>query len=194
MCTVDELTNLTIVQLLTTSTSTLLLRCKNINKDEESDAFLFLVHMNVEFRPQRKKNPRLPLSADLGLPQLYIFLFKGMLEPRVCVEICHSGQDQFWKLEVRRLLQWASNGRIMQWQSSGCPHYLAAVVMNGLKCTLSKSEEKCDPSAKIQMVPLQGRCGTSLCTLFVTQLMLRCNFDSKQWNRADAPFLLICQI
>lgn len=95
MCTVDELTNLTTVQLLTTSTSTLLLCCKNINKDKESDAFLFLVRMNVEFRPQRKKNPRLPLSADLGLPQLYIFLFKGMLEPRVCVEICHSGQDQF---------------------------------------------------------------------------------------------------
>lgn len=58
MCTVDELTNLTIVQLLTTLTSTLLLRCKNINKDEESEAFLFLVRTNVEFKPQRKKKSK----------------------------------------------------------------------------------------------------------------------------------------
>lgn len=92
---------------------------------------------------------------------------------RACVQICHSSQDQLWKLEVRRLLQWASNGRIMQCRSSGCPHYLAVVVMNGLKCTLSKSEEKCDPSAKIQMVPLQGRCSRSQYILFIMQLMFR---------------------
>lgn len=118
-------------------------------------------------------NARLPLWADLVLLQLHIFLFKGMLEPRACVQICHSSQDQLWKLEVRRLLQWASNGRIMQRRSSGCPHYLAVVVMNGLKCTLSKSEEKCDPSAKIQMVPLQGRFSRSQYILFIMQLMFR---------------------
>lgn len=118
-------------------------------------------------------NARLPLWADLVLLQLYIFLFKGMLEPWACVQICHSSQDQLWKLEVRRLLQWASNGRIMQRRSSGCPHYLAVVVMNGLKCALSKSEEKCDPSAKIQMVPLQGHCCRSQYTLFIMQWMFR---------------------
>lgn len=149
------------------------------------NAFQFLVRVNLLVHAQTERD--FCSSADLVLPRLYIFLFEGLLEVRVCVKICHSGQDQLWKLEVRRLLQWASNGRIMQWQSGGCPHYLAAAVMNGLKCTLSKSEEKCDPSAKIQMAPLQGCCCTSLSALFVTQSMLRCNFGSKRQDQADAP-------
>lgn len=140
--------------------------CKIINEANEPDVFLSFFFFSC-------LNTRLPLWADLVLLQLYIFLFKGMLEPRACVQICHSSQDQLWKLEVRRLLQWASNGGIMQCRSSGCPHYLAVVVMNGLKCTLSKSEEKCDPSAKIQMVPLQGRCSRSPYILFIMQLMFR---------------------
>lgn len=97
--------------------------------------------------------------------------FSCMLETRLRAQICHVIQEQHWKLEVRRLLQWPSNGWIMQLQSSGCPHYLAGVVMNGLKCMLSKSQEKCDPSSEIQMVPLQLR-STSRYVLFITRLMI----------------------
>lgn len=170
----------------------LLPRCKTILKDNMPDAFQFLVCVNLWAHAQTEKDFCSPLTLDF-LSSTF-FSLRVLLELRVCVEICHSGQDQLWKLEVRRLLQWASNGRIMQWQSSGCPHYLAAVVMNGLKCKLSKWKEKCDPSAKIQMVPLQGCCCTSLCALCVTQLMLRCNFGSKLWDQVNAPFLPICQI
>lgn len=45
--------------------------------------------------------------------------------------------------------------------------------MNGLKCMLSKSQEKCDPSSEIQMVPLQLR-STSRYVLFITRLMVIC--------------------
>lgn len=181
MCTLDALMTCTILQLSTTTSFTT--SWKNHSQGQHAWCFpVFDMRKFVSSCPNRK---RLLLSTDLGLPQLYIFLFEGMLELRVCVKICHSGQDQLWKLEVRRLLQWASNGRIMQWQSGGCPHYLAAVVMNGLKCTLSKSEEKCDPSAKIQMVPLQGCCCTSLCALFVTQLMLRRNSTVNSTSRCS---------
>lgn len=97
-----------------------------------------------------------PKYNTLGLrPWLFLLFFRLCWKRGLRVEICHSIQDQFWKLEVRRLLQWASNGRIMQPRSSGCPHYPAAVVINGRKCMLSKSEEKCFSSSEIQMVPLQ---------------------------------------
>lgn len=111
--------------------------------------------------------PRTPnLSWPWAFPGLFFFWYM-LYETWECVQICHSIQDQLWKLEVRRLLQWASNGRIMQLRSSGCPHYIAVVVINGLKCTLSKSQEKCDPSAKIQMVPLQRHSKRSLYILFI---------------------------
>lgn len=65
----------------------------------------------------------------------------------------------------------------MQLQSSGYPHYLAGVVMNGLKCMLSKSQEKCDSSSEIQMVPLQLR-STSRYVLFNTRLMIILHLSS----------------
>lgn len=50
----------------------------------------------------------------------------------------------------------------------------AGVVMNGLKCKLSKSQEKCDPSSELQMVPLHDaalvwrRCISSLMSIVAT--------------------------
>lgn len=114
------------------------------------------------------KHEKVPpiLQPDLELP--HSVFFRTVLETwSVCIQICHTTQDHLWKLEVRRLLQWAGNGRIMQLRSSGCPHYLAAVVINGLKCMLSKSQEKCDSSSKIQMVPLQWCSKGSQYMLFI---------------------------
>lgn len=120
-----------------------------------------------DLKINKKNLHRPPISADLE-PLLHcVFLFGCDGNAVTCAQICHTIQDQLWKLEVRRLLQWASNGRIMQLRSSGCPHYLAVVVINGLKCMLSKSQEKCDPSSKIQMVPLQRCSRGSLCILFI---------------------------
>lgn len=121
----------------------------------------------------KKKKSSLDSQSLLTLRFSTVFSFLGVLEMWVRVQICHTIQDQLWKLEVRRLLQWASNGRIMQLRSGGCPHYLAVVMINGLKCMLSKSQEKCDSSSKIQMVPLQCCSSGSLYTLFIMYLMFR---------------------
>lgn len=120
-----------------------------------------------------------PFSSDflsqltLSFSPMFFFGGERVLEMWVRVQICHSIQDQLWKLEVRRLLQWDSNGRIMQLRSSGCPHYLAVLMINGLKCMLSKWQEKCDSSSKIQMVPLHCCHSGSLRMLFSMYLIFR---------------------
>lgn len=124
-----------------------------------------------------------PQTSYLSWPwasPLCFSLGERVLEMWVRVQICHSIQDQLWKLEVRRLLQWDSNGRIMQLRSSGCPHYLAVLMINGLKCMLSKWQEKCDSSSKIQMVPLHCCHSGSLRMLFSMYLIFRWYLSAKK--------------
>lgn len=71
MCMADELMNIIIVQL---QPLLLLSQCININEDEESDAFLFLVCINVEFRPT-KKNKLQDFRSHLTLGFLHSTFF-----------------------------------------------------------------------------------------------------------------------
>lgn len=130
------------------------------------DFILFYYFFALRQKGGKKKISRSKLTLSF-----LCVMFSLYVGNAVRAQICHVIQEQHWKLEVRRLLQWPSNGWIMQLQSSGCPHYLAGEVMNGLKCVLSKSQEKCDPSSEIQMVPLQLH-STSLYVLLITRLMI----------------------